>query len=449
MSESIKYALKQELGDYDRLKVMYLVPTGYADLSFDVEAEIENSTPSNNTGQNRGLIRTLLTGSDPVKYGAWVNGGSGDLNQSHIQITGSIPLSFKDSSCIVEFVMKEKRTDLLLGSFEKEEITVDGSSLTGVRGLNFGVNDRGHLFANGADINGEYFLVADQIELADKNIVSFSLGDNRLDIARFDYFNQRAISQTFSLDTSVIRDPTGIYVGGSPSFLGLSDTGLSSQHNDSFYLNSLLIFSGSLPPSSLYNIGSGLVSTYSINSGDVSSFTRTTGYSDFITYHTGITGYSVIATGTRNLPSGAGVPIQTGSYNTPVVTAAQEGDQYFIYHDLGSGFYKEKVGLLTDSNFGLYEPTGQMAHSTLGLQDASQNITNYTDDEGVFNQAGSAPLFGLLALTGITDEISGVVSMPLTETVYETGIASSGLTINVSSLGMHKKNSIYYLDKRP
>jgi hypothetical protein len=448
MTEEITYLLNLSLGGPEKLKVFYNVPSDYSDLYFDVEAELDNIAPSSNSGNNRGLIRTLITGADPVKYGAWVNGGSGDLNQSNIQVTGSLPLNLKDSSCIFEFSLKNKKRDILFGSFEKEAVVVNDQEITGVKGFNFGINDRGHMFFNSADSNGEYILVADKIELSDKNIISFSLGSNKLDFARFDYFNQKVESQSFDLDTNSIQNSTGIFIGGSLNFLGSSNTGLSQKHQDSFYLNSLMLFSGYMTPKSLFNIGSGLVSTYSLNTGGENNLTRVTGYSDVITYKTGVTGYSVTVTGSRNLPSGAGLPTHTGSYVSGSISAKKEGERYFSYYDIGSGFYKEEIGMLSPQNFGQYDPTGQIAFSTLGLQDVSENIVLYNESAGSFVEEGSIPLYGLSILTGVTDEISGVLRTALTEEVASNEAPSSGLSINVSSLNGHKNNFLYLLDQR-
>jgi hypothetical protein len=64
---------------------------------------------------------------------------------------------------------------VLFGSLDKSTSeTINGEVITGSKGYNFGVTDRGNLFYQGFDRGGDYIYVASDIELAKRNIISFS-----------------------------------------------------------------------------------------------------------------------------------------------------------------------------------------------------------------------------------------------------------------------------------
>ena len=48
--------------------------------------------------------------------------------------------------------------------------------VTGAKGYNLGINDRGNLFYQGFSDEGDFIYTANSIELAKRNIIGFSMG---------------------------------------------------------------------------------------------------------------------------------------------------------------------------------------------------------------------------------------------------------------------------------
>ena len=102
-------------------------------------------------------------------------------------------------------------------------------------------------------------------------------------------------------------------------------------------------------------------------------------------------------------------------------------------------FYKEEIGFLVsglfpDSGSWQYEPTGEGAHATLGLQDLSGNVDTYVETLGI-SGGGSVTinLYDSMFQTGMLPSISGITQTPLTETVEIPAIPTSGVYLGGNS----------------
>ena len=464
MSEKgLNYSLRDTLGDNENLFVFYDF-SGLSNGNIGIDnrgpslnyAVIENSEPAIDTEVYSGVLVGLGSTVQAVTTfatGEFLLNDKGNLSKSNLQITGTDLFPYSNCSVILDFEFNGEASDcVLFGSLEKGSSTINDEIITGARGFNFGVTDRGKLFYQGFGRDGDFIYTSSELELSKRNIVSFSLGFNQLTMCRYDFLNQEIEKDDFSLDTldtSFIANNSGFYIGGSDQYF---------RGNNGFFetsdisLNSFALLSGYISPSTIFSLGSGMIGNYFNEVVPATTDSRITGYDQTVVYKTGITGYDYKDTGSVNLSTGR--DMLTGNFIYQTTANIEEGDRYFVYRscDVGdtTNFVKEEIGFLHPDSGYQYLPTGDTsAFDTLGLQDVEGAIGQYIEHRGISGAAEiSVQLFGSRMQAGTLDEISGVVQTPRYETVITIPeLDNSGIRMDVSSEDLGK-NYIYYLGER-
>ena len=452
----IQYAINESFTNNDPLLVYYDFSSGTGiALSFTsyVDARIENQEPAVNTTPYAGVIINSTAGSiaDARLYatGTFLSENKAKLSSSNLKVDAS-NLNFSSLTAIFDFEFDTSfpvTGGILFGSLDKTVETVNGEVITGSKGYNFGVTDRGNLFYQGFDRGGDFIHVASDIELAKRNIISFSVDSDNVQISRIDYLNDNIHNQNFSVDTSFIANSDQFYLGG-------SNTRYNALNGDvttfSGFLNEFALISGYISSEVVRTIGSGMIGEYFFSSGASTTREEVTGYSETIVYRTGITGYDFNVTGTLTISTGR--DMQTGSSAEGVSQSVIEGDKYYKYYTLDNGdvktFYKEEIGYLDLSSVYTYVPTGSGSFETLGIINVGANIATHVETEGV-DSAGTVTmnLYESVIMTGTLNEISGVTQTALTKSIDVPAIPVSGITLSGDSEAI-KKNYIYYLGQR-
>jgi len=455
----IQYAVNHNFTNNDPLLVYYdfssgtgtpLSPTIIDGLQYSV---VKNQDPVVNTGVFSGIILSSKQLSEAAARlyatGTFLSGNKARLSSSNLKVSTST-LDYKSLTAIFDFEFDTANPvtgGVLFGALDKTSQTVNGEVITGAKGYNFGITDRGKLFYQGFGKGGDYIHVASDIELAKRNIISFSLDSNNLEIARVDYLNQKIQKENYLLDTSYIANSDQFFLGGSDTFYKTAD---STVPTFSGYINEFALISGYISTEIVKSIGSGMIGEYFFSSGAATTKEQVTGYSETIIYKTGVTGYDFNVTGTLNISTGR--EMATGSTTFQGTTSKTEGEKYFKYYTVNNGtvknFYKEEIGFLHPDSGYVYSPTGSGAFATLGLQDVSDNINLYFETEGISGGGSvSINLYESIVQTGTLNEISGITQTALTETINVPAIPVSGITLSGDSEAF-KKNYIYYLGER-
>tara|TARA_R110002020_G_scaffold39575_1_gene117438 strand:- start:1724 stop:3106 length:1383 start_codon:yes stop_codon:yes gene_type:complete len=454
----IKYAINHNFISNDPLLIYYDFSSGTGtSLAFtsQVLTAINNQDPAINTGAFSGII-VNSTGADVANSrlastGAFLNDNKGRLSSSNLEIN-SPNLNYNSLTAIFDFEFDTAHPvtgGVLLGSLEKTSDTINGEVVTGAKGYNFGITDRGKLYYQGFDRHGDFMHVASEIELAKRNIISFSLDSNNLEIARIDYLNDNIHSQNYIVDTAFIANPDKFYLGGSKTFYK-STHGRQFTTTFSGFLNEFALISGYISTDIVKSLGSGMIGEYFFSSGSPTIKNQITGYAESIIYKTGITGYDFNETATLTIETGRN--ILTGSFVSNSTSSVDEGDKYFKYYTLDNGdaktFYKEEIGYLNPASGFNYAPTGSGAFATLGLNDITAAINTFTETTGI-EDGGSITmkLYESVVQTGTLNEISGSTRTALSQLINVPAIPVSGITLSGNSQDL-KKDYIYYMGQR-
>ena len=284
--------------------------TGTPLIAFEEEGDdatinlngVRNREPANNTGLFTGIIHDATINNDAAASrafatGEFLVGDNANLMKSNLKVN-TPSLDYSSLTALFDVQFSGAVDDgVLFGSLEKTSTTLNDEVITGAKGFNFGVNDRGKLFYQGFDARGDFIHTANSIELSRRNLIGFSINSNNLQISRFDYLNREIEQEDFLVDTSFIADNEEFYLGGSNTyFRGASGIfGITSGEYKTFSgeLNSFVLFSGFLPPTLMMGMGSGMLGDYSFTAGTPIEKQRITGYSQTVVYETGITGYTL------------------------------------------------------------------------------------------------------------------------------------------------------------
>mgnify|MGYP001191122235 FL=1 len=470
MSEKgLDFSLQETLGSNKNLLVFYNF-SGMSGRHLGNElddslnyAVIENCEPAVDTGVYSGVL-VGAGGTIPtvtaLARSTFLLDDTLNLSGSNVKVTGTNSLPYNDCSVAFDFEFKDTvDNSVLFGSLEKTSQTINGQVITGAKGFNFGVTDRGQLFYQGFDQGGDFIKTSSSFELSKRNVISFSLGSNQLSVCRFDYLNNEIQKEDFTVNTSSIANNEEFYIGGSNQYFRKGAAGCSGEFGTASGINvhSFCLLSGYVAPSVMFSLGSGLVGDYFTSTQPLVEQRRITGYNQIIKYQTGITGYDYENTGSINIQTGR--YMETGNIfaDDPTGSNVKEGDRYFIYRTFDSAlsasgvknFVKEQVGYLHPQSGYQYLPTGDGAFDTLGLQNVEGAVSDFIEQKGI-SGAGtiSVKLFGSRFQVGSLDKISGVIQEPLYETIestpkgHESGVKMGGLSVNF------KKNYIYYLGER-
>jgi len=466
MSQSgLHYSLNLTFGKTQRLLVHYDF-SGMSGRHIGNELDgtlnygvIENCDPANDTGLYSGVVvgvgDTTVASAKLFTTGTFLNNNKANLETSNLKITGTNSIPLSSCSALFDFEFNSDVTGcVLFGSLEKTSNTINDQVITGAKGYNVGITDRGKLFYQGFNKKGDFIKTVDSVELSKRNVVSFSVGSNNVSFARMDYLNNSIQSETFDVDTSFIAENEEIFLGGSDEYIRTTS---GEQISSNISLNSFCLLSGYIPPSATFSLGSGLVGNYFTGITSPATFKeQVTGYKQTIVYQTGVTGYDYDGTGSINISTGR--YMRTGNFFGATSVNTGEGDRYFIYRSFDNAlsdsgiksFVKEEVGYLHPSSGYQYSPTGdKSAFDTLGLVGVDGGVTEYAEQVGISGAGTIAvQLYASRMLTGVTSGISGVIQEPLADSIIDRPeVLNSGIRMNVNSINF-KKDYIYYLGER-
>lgn len=413
------------------------------------QAYLKNSYPSSISGKFDGKIigasgstanqaLTLATGLN-----GFISNDEGDFRKNYIEISGSALIPIKDCSYVFSIEPDLSKNAILFGSFEKFTEKVGNIEYSYGKGFNFGLNDRGKLFLHSSSRDGEYCFVAESIELSQKNVIGLNFSNSSCQIFRFDYLNDEYESQEFAVDVSTIQN-NNIYLGS--SFEYFKNTGQKLYNG---LMDEFAIFSGQIPVNYLFEISKSFIGEYYFNEGSVTENDVLSGYVPTYIYKTGITGTQLNITGYATIKSGEDrwelVEVTSGNILTG------EGGRYLETRSLSgdSNSYLEEVGYLSKDPFYAlnYNPTGEAAFDTLGLQDIKEMVTGYEYQWVQSSGTIQVPLYETVSLTGITNELSGVINTPIYIKEYITGAGESGISISLDSIKL-QKDYIYFMGQR-
>ena len=402
-------------------------------------------------------IGSSVEGSKLFTTGTFLNNDKANLEESNLKITGASGISLSNSSTLFDFEFNANVTDcVLFGSLLKTSTTINDEVITGARGYNVGINKRGKLYYQGFDNNGDFIHTADSIELSKRNLVSFSVGANNVSFSRLDYLNNKIQNQDFNINSSFIANNDDLFLGGSDQYFRGGAAGPSGEFETSkVSLNSFSLFSGYIPATTMFSLGSGFIGEYVQGATPATFKQRVTGYNQEIVYQTGITGYDYVGTGSINIQTGT--YMRTGNLKSPSTTTVSEGDRYFVYRTFDNAlsasgiktFVKEEVGFLHPSSGYQYLPTGEGAFDTLGLRDVDAAVQTFVEQVGISgSDTVTVQLYGSRMLYGTLSGISGVEQTPLTETIIDKPkLITSGIEMRLDSSNF-KKDYIYYMGQK-
>jgi len=442
--ESIKYSLSSVLGDYSDLEFCLDSEHSVVDATGGGSfwtGYFPNLSPADDEYRNIALI---LNGTGSSKVDAIANSNNLiDNNGLSLMDTNlKIPLrdlDLSESSFILDFQMEgEVSSGVLFGAFEKEALLLpDSSYITGSKGYNFGITDRGHLFVQGFSLNSGFVEVFTDIELSERNVFCFNHSSNLLEVGFFDYFDNNVKSFTKKLDSFYCQSPENIYIGGTSELI---EKTTPNETTFDGYLKSISIFNKKINTNSLYEINTGFLSDYYFNDGGQVFIEEKYLSGEVVTYKTGITGYDCsILTGSETL----GVVGLTGEpYITGEITV-QEGS---LYTFLKNGSL-EQGRYISNLHSGEYNTTGEGAFDTLGLESYSANVSGYSFDSGYTFNSGDYNYYECTPLTGFLDEVSGVDLIYGTTGHYIDLPDSSGINFELDS-EKFKMEYIYYVGDR-
>lgn len=453
-ASGLNYMMRSLLGSSKRLAAYY----DFASFNGEVDPEstgpytgvFYNQFPAYDTGKYTIDVLSATGASEAAALNLLTGAASGvaRLSESNLRIPRQ-QLQANNMSAIIDFEWNgEVENGVILGSFDVFEETLGSETVTGSRGWNFGVDDRGGLFFHSFLPSGQAIFTATGIELSKRNILGLSISKDEVSFAQFDYFNDEVYEESTFVSRQHLANPDYFYVGGSTNFLNTTDPAIKTLSGS---IHEIALFSGFIPQGTLKDIGSGILGDYYHNTGIQTTEEVVTGYLESISYQTGITGVTLQEAGTLNVSTGR--HYYTGLFTgTSEVSSNNEGDDTYVFYNFDNGefktTYKEKIGYLDADNNFQYSPTGENAFDTLGLQTGSFTVSGDIDltlDAAL--KTGSYKIYQRVEQTGVLYELSGVTRTPLTETVTRTGPASSGIVFDVDSTDL-KKDYIYYKGQR-
>ena len=455
-ASGLNYVINESLGSNERLLAYYdftKYPNGNIGTTLNENGVyygyISNQYPAINTGIFKAYVINAASYNQAEALtftNQFWDTGYGELTSFNLNLVTDTGLIFNDMSALFDIEFNNMRHGVLFGSLSESAYYYDNKSIRGFKGFNFGINSRGKLFFQCYDGSGKAVYTANNIEVAKRNIISFSVGYNEVEISRFDYYNNAIQSEKFDINTSYIDQNQNFYIGGSEDYFST----FAEVSTPTFYHNlyQMAIISGYNSPELLMNLGSGLFGDYIYITGIQSTTNTITGYTSTPVYLSGVTGYESRVTGTFSINVSQ---FPTGTFVASSTQSKKEGERYYKYYSFNNGafktYYKEEVGFLTETGAYKYLPTGQNAYDTLGLQNANNLISGYTEINGYSTSGLSINLYGTFPVTGLTTTLSGIVKTPLyvqdsSQLLDISGISISGISSNF------KKNYIYYMGER-
>jgi len=448
-ASGLYYILSSQLQDNKKLAAYY----DFSDYNAQIDPAssgpytgiLYNQFPAYDTGKYTATIMSATGASAATVSGLITGAVSGfcRLDESNLKIPIH-ELTLNEMSVLFDFEWNGSVTNgVLFGSYDRFQETLGSNTVTGAKGFNFGFDDRGNLFFECFKSNGPAIYSTTDIELSKRNLLGFTVYGDSVVLSQFDYFNDEIYSQEFNLDSEYIGQNTEFYIGGSQRYFRTSD---EYDKTISGKLHELAIFSGSVSPSTIKKIGSGILGDYYFNTGIQTVKSVITGYTSTPVYATGITGVELESAGTLTVSTGR--VAYTGLFTGSSSVSGGEGDDTYVFYNFDNGdfqtTYKEKIGYLDDSNSYAYAPTGENAFDTLGLQAGSFTLSgDISLSLDTRLQTGSYEIYQQVEKTGVLDSISGVTQTPIYENITGSTAPSSGIIFN-DSIETLKKDYIYY-----
>lgn len=417
---------------------------------------VKNISPSATVGYNNAFL------DNGKNTGLFHDGNFSGVNLSYSKLTfDTFNNGFLDNadqewsaSFLFSFTKTGSEDGILFGCLNKDEFTFttdgnffgeprkSGDKIDYGRGFNIGINDRNQLFLQAIDLeNGPYVIVADQIELANKNLCSVSIDPYTVTFAQYDLPSDKAYVQT-----KITTDRTENILSNEKFYIGHSDF-YYKEPGFSGYIDKFAILSGDYNIRDLTSIISGFVSTSSFDTGDQSFVTIVTGSQNTLIYETGVTGYAARITGYKPIYT-TGFFFErvlfTGVTSIPINEGYRVITGFNMINDLR---YDEEVGYLYKTDE--YKTSGNMAHATLGLIDRIDVITTggKTVLRRAVNQTGILPMYEVYGLTGLMGP-TGVSVDPLTSQIPDLNSGGWDFYLNSGLMEEYRHNYLYYLTRR-
>ena len=152
---ALEFSTIEALGKTDRLLTFYDF-SGMSGRHIGVESitssvnygVIENCDPALNTGIYSGIVVGVgATLADAKVYttGTFLKEDKADLNLSNVKVE-TPNLLYSEASVLFDFEFNDIITDcILFGSLNKTSEAINSEVVSGAKGYNFGINDRGKL----------------------------------------------------------------------------------------------------------------------------------------------------------------------------------------------------------------------------------------------------------------------------------------------------------------
>ena len=431
--------------------------TGVVGSGGEFTGVVMNVPPSSTVGHT-GLVIDA-TGATEAEAGSkletfFLNEKSGvDLSFSSIKFDAFANEGFMspddletEISFLFSFEKTQRKNGVLFGNLNKETFDNGEVSFNYGKGFNIGINDRNKLFFQGIDSEiGEYVLVADNLELANKNICSATVSPFQVSFSLYNLADD-------DFQTSFLRTDSKIenieYTGN--FYIGKSDHYIREGSSFSGYLDQFMIITGFHGASDLKSLASGFVATGSLVSGASYIDTVITGSEVTLVNPVGITGYQAVITGFQEVIVDSELIEFTLIQNEFTPLTLKDGDKFITGYTLpnNSGAFVEETAFLIPENN--YTDTGNDAHATLGLTDGSNIVTDFTvQSSKIVKTTGTFPLYGVSGVTGfLVGEPTGYLKTFLTQDVLRTGSLIENLIFKEGYLEQYKHDYLHYLSTR-
>ena len=376
-----------------------------------------------------------------------------DLSFSSIKFEGFLDEGFMspdDSETEMCFLFSfqkiNRKNGVLFGNLKKETFTNDQGSFNHGKGFNIGINDRNKLFFQGIDAKiGEYVLVADDLELANKNICSATISPYQVSFSLYNLADDDFETSNLRTDSEIQNlEHTGNF------YLGKSDQYIREGDTFSGYLDQFMMITGVHGPSDLKAVASGFIATGTPVSG--ASFTDTiiTGSQVSTINAVGVTGYEAVVTGFQEVITDTELIEFTLIQNEFTPLTLKDGERFITGYTLpnNSGAFLEETSFLIPEND--YTDTGNDAHATLGLTNQSAVVSDFSlQSTKTVKKSGLVPLYGIAPVTGfLVGEPTGFSKIFLTAEVNRTGTIVTNLEFKDNRINEYKYDYLHYLSDR-
>lgn len=416
-----------------------------------------NVSPSSTVGHT-GLVIDA-TGATEAEAGSkldtfFLNEKSGvDLSFSSIKFDSFVnegfmaPEDFEtEISFLFSFEKRQRKNGIIFANLNKESFSNDQVSFNYGKGFNIGINDRNKLFFQGIDSTiGEYVLVAEDLELANKNICSATVSPYQVSFSLYNLSDDDFENQTLRTDSKIQNlEYTGNF------YLGKSDHYIREGNSFSGYLDQFMMITGVHSPTDLKAVASGFVATGSPISGASYIDSVITGSEVSLVNPVGITGYQTFITGFQEVLADSELIEFTLIQNEFTPLTLKDGDRFITGYTLpnNSGAFIEETSFLIPENN--YTDTGNDAHATLGLTDGSNIVTDFSlQSSKIVKTTGILPLYGVSGVTGVlVGEPTGYVKTFLSADIIRTGTTIENLIFREGYSEQYKHDYLHYLSTR-